>query len=237
VPIEKKKRPPVSPITTVLFDLDDTLVDSLEPRVQALQYVFSKTHIQNSPAAEFLNSLRGSPLKNALEKLQAEQNVNDDLFGSYRRAYWLGESARIRLYPGIREMLEELHSRRVVLGIVTQKGRDFYFEGHRVGAVKELEQLGILGLFSTVIGFEDVSEQKPHPHCINLALGNVGIRPQNALVVGDSAADIKAARSAGCRSCHATWGITPDSVDTESLSADFVAPAPDDVICIITGTT
>ena len=67
-------------------------------------------------------------------------------------------------------------------------------------------------LFSVVVGFEDVARHKPDPEGVELALGRLGVLPKEALLVGDSAADIEAARAAGCPSCYATWGIQGDTV-------------------------
>jgi phosphoglycolate phosphatase-like HAD superfamily hydrolase len=224
-------------VNTVLFDLDDTLLDSFDARVRALHVVFTQAKIAGVTAEGFLNSLQGAQLKAALERLAEAQNVKNDLFINYRRAYWVARPGRIRLYPGVRAMLETLKSRGFRLGIVTNKGRDFEFEGHHVGCMHELKEVGIAELFATVIGFEDVREQKPHPLGINLALHSVGAGPSDALVIGDSVADIEAARAAGCLSCHAAWGIAPDAVNPESLMPDFIATAPEDVISIIAGIT
>ena len=66
--------------------------------------------------------------------------------------------------------------------------------------------------FSVVVGFEDVARHKPYPEGVELALERLGVLPEEALLVGDSAADIEAARAAGCPSCHATWGIQGEMV-------------------------
>ncbi|MGD1119550.1 MAG: HAD-IA family hydrolase [Dehalococcoidales bacterium] len=196
-------------MNTVLFDLDDTLLDSFNARIRALESVFSQTKVSRIGAVEFLNSLRGSQLVESLERLAREQNIPDDLFICYRRAYWLEKPGRMRLYPGVKKMLNGLKSKGYKLGIVTNKGRCFEFEGQMVGCVNELEDVGILHLFDTIVGFEDVIDEKPHPEGINLALRNLGTKPRDALMVGDSAADIAAAQAAGCVSCRAAWGVWP----------------------------
>jgi len=115
----------------------------------------------------------------------------------------------------------------VRLGIVTQKARQLEVEGRWVGAVQELEELGVANLFSMIVGFEDVSRHKPHPEGINLALSRLAALPRQTLVVGDSAADMEAARSAGCWSYYATWGIPAAELRLEAVQADLVAETPD----------
>lgn len=191
-------------LSAVLFDLDDTLLDSISARVRALQDVFKLAGILRPKAKDFLRDLQGTQLKTALLQLQTNHKIESNLFESYRSAYWLKKPGMISLYPGVKLMLEELHSRGVKLGVVTQKGREFEVEGHRVGALREMKELNIADVFSVIVGFEDVRYSKPHPEGIRLALGTLETHPQETLMVGDSYADIEMALAAGCWSCLAT---------------------------------
>ncbi len=213
-------------VNTVLFDLDDTLLDSYLARIQALQHVFTRAKITGLNAHKFLASLRGAPFQDALARLAVEHNITDNLFVTYRRIYWLEQLDNIRLYPGIKEMLGKLKSRGFKLGVVTSKLRDSIFEGKRIGCIYELKEVDIADMFSAVVGLEDVSKYKPHPEGINLALNRLGSLPGDTLVVGDSAADIEAARNAGCRSCHATWGVIDDASLPQNIRAHFVVKSP-----------
>jgi phosphoglycolate phosphatase-like HAD superfamily hydrolase len=220
-------------VNTVIFDLDDTLLDSYGARVRSLAAVFTKAGVTGLTADAFLRGLRGAPFNRSLEELRQSRGLEADLFISYRRAYWLAGPGHVSLYPGVREMLDNLKSAGCRLGIVTNKGRHFDFEGRCVGCLDELEEVGIARLFDTIIGFEDVTDQKPHPLGINLALRNLHAAPPDALVVGDSPVDIMAAKSAGCRSCRALWGIAPDAEDDACPPPDFTAAAPGDVVRIL----
>jgi phosphoglycolate phosphatase-like HAD superfamily hydrolase len=208
---------------TVLFDHDDTLVDSRSARVAALDSAFSKFGIRRPRAHEFLLDLKGGQLEGALAELEAKEGRRLDLFGHYRQAYWSKNPGLIRLYPGVRQLLAGLSRRGLSLGVVTQKARSFEIDGRKAGAQEELAELGIGTLFPVVVGFEDVSNHKPHPECIHLALRGLGARPEETIVVGDSRADIEAARAAGCWSCHATWGMVSGTPDLGDISADVTA--------------
>jgi pyrophosphatase PpaX len=214
-------------LSAVLFDLDDTLLDSLDARIKTLQSVFTRANITHPKAEQLLLSLKGTPLKDALAKLEVSLKIKDNLFEDYRRTYWINKPGRIRLYPGVELMLERLHSRGIKLGVVTQKTRLFDIDGHSAGALKELEELGIASLFSVVVGFEDVSRYKPDPEPINLALNRLAVRPREALMVGDSLADIESARAAGCWSCYATWGISAKEWALDNIQADITAKIPE----------
>jgi len=213
-------------LSTVLFDLDDTLLDSFDARVKALQQVFTRADILHPTAEQFLQSLHGTQLKEALTQFGATQEIETNLFEDYRQAYWTKGPGKIALYPGVKPMLEELHWRGVKLGVVTQKGRAFEVQGKLVGALKEMEELEVANIFSVIVGFEDVDYHKPHPDGINLALSRLAVQPGETLIVGDSAADIEAARAAGCWSCHATWGIPTAEHSLDNIQADLIAETP-----------
>ena len=215
---------------TVLFDFDDTLVDSRSARVAALGAAFSEFGIRRPTAHDFLFDIKGGQLEGALAELEAKEGRRLDLFGHYRQAYWSKKPGLIRLYPGVRQLLAGLRRRDISLGIVTQKARSFEIDGQRAGAQEELAELGLGDVFPIVVGFEDVSNHKPHPESIRLALRGLKARPEETIVVGDSRADIEAARAAGCRSCHATWGLLPDTPDLGDISADLTAGTPTDLL-------
>jgi pyrophosphatase PpaX len=213
-------------INAVLFDVDDTLLDSYRARVQALQDVITEAGSQDIKAEKFLSDLQGAPFQDALNQLAVERDNKDDLFINYRHTYWIEQSGNIRLFPGIKIMLASLKSRGYKIGIVTSKLRDSIFEGKHIGCTYELMKAGIADMFSVIIGLEDVSNCKPHPEGINLAISKLGSQPQDTLFVGDSAADIEAALSAGCLSCHARWGVKDTSNLPENLRADYVIKKP-----------
>lgn len=218
------------PFSTLLFDLDDTLVDSLAARITALDCVFSANSISTITAEEFMHKLRGAQFEQALYRLEEQEGRDLDLFGSYRRSYWCNESRHISLYAGVKPVIERLNFLGVKLGVVTQKGWAFQMEGRQVGASQELLTLGMAHLFSTGVGFESVSKHKPHPDGILLALEQLESHASETLVVGDSLADMQAAQAAGCWSCHAIWGIPNTESDLGELTVDMVATIPEDLL-------
>ena len=108
-------------------------------------------------------------------------------------------------------------------------------EGRQAGALKELQQLGIAGLFSVIVGFEDVTFHKPHPEPVHLALDNLKSRPWETIFVGNSAADVGAATAAKCWSCLATWGIGKTGDQHSDLGADLVIRAPEELLGLVLG--
>lgn len=220
---------PRQPITTVLFDLDDTLIDSLPARIEALNHVFKHVGISNHDATSIIQNLRGVEIKDILIRCGANKEILDNLFYEYRRTYWTKQNNPVEVFPGIKSILEKLYSNRLKLGVVTQKGRDFNFEGHRAGAVVELEKAEIINLLPVIIGYEDVSHTKPNSEGIYKALDKLQSSAKETLFVGDSLADMMAAQSAGCWSCHARWGASP----LGNFQPDYIAETPEKLYRII----
>ncbi len=212
-------------LSTVLFDFDDTLVDSLQARVNALASVFNRAGIDTDPEA-FMLGLKGRQLKYALDDLEARDGCNPGLFEGYRSAYWGKAPGTIKLLPGVAEMLQELHHIGLKLGIVTQKGRDVEIDGRRAGAWHEMAELGIQHMFSTMVGFEDVIRYKPDPEGIYIALDQIQADAAASIFVGDGAADIEAALAAGCWSCHAVWGVPQAQRVLDGVRPHAVAESP-----------
>ncbi len=217
-------------LSAVLWDFDDTLVDSLPARAHALTRVFQDANIQNVDPKHFLLNLSGKSLEASLAHLAESQGWPRDLFEQFRRIYWTKEPGTLWLYPGVEAVLDGLEQRGVLLAIVTLKTRSFEVEGIRGGVSAELEDLGIAARFPVVMGFEDVSEPKPHPEGILRALEQLSIPPERALMVGDSVADIEAAKAAGCWSCLATWGVPDAAERTRRANPDLVAETPSDIL-------
>ena len=217
------------PLSAVLFDLDDTLIDSLEARVSALDNAFAGAGLRHLKADEFFHELRGRQLLDVLTELEEREGQELGLVERYRQAYWNRKPGLISMYPGIRPLLETLREREIKLGVVTQKWGSVELDGRRVGAVEELLELGIADLFSAIVGLEDVTRFKPDPEPVEVALRRLSVAPQEAVMVGDSPADIEAGRAAGCLTCHATWGL-PAAGRSADLGADMVAETPEAIL-------
>ncbi len=225
---EAGRHSPHPPITTVLFDFDDTLVSTYAARLDALQRVFTEAGITDPTAEKFIRDMRGHQLEDTLRPLEERESLpHQHLFQGYRKTYWTKKAGLVSLFPGVRALLEELRSRELRLGIVTQKGWVFETDGRAVGASQELAEVEASEFFSVGVGFESVTNHKPHPEGVLLALERLGARPEQAIVVGDTPADMGAAMAAGCWSVLATWGIPEANSSHAQVDADFVIDRPE----------
>ena len=132
--------PATGALKAVLFDLDDTLLDSFDARVMALAKAFAHCGIKAIDPADFMHGLRGGQLRDALARVAPCPDDQDRLFRAYRHAYWTKPPGLIKLYAGVRDVLARFDISGLLLGVVTQKTREFDVDGHPAGAAMELRE-------------------------------------------------------------------------------------------------
>ncbi len=204
----------------VLIDLDGTLVDS----VPDLTYcVDSMMQALNMP-------LRGEAavrtwVGNGVQRL-TERALTNDLDGHpepellakalpiFLELYAENTSKRSRLYDGVLQGLDYLQScPDLVIGCVTNKAAQF--------TIPLLTNLGIYDRFAIVISGDSLPEKKPHPLPLLHAAETFGIDPSDALMIGDSKSDVKAARAAGFKIACLTYGYNHGE-DIRNYQPDIV---------------
>jgi HAD superfamily hydrolase (TIGR01509 family) len=204
----------------VLWDLDDTLLDTLPGRMDALRHAFQHCLGRAVDPLEVWRSHQGGTLEALARSLLGEDHATFST--AYREHYYGNAERSIALYPGIEAMLEELRSHGLVLGVVTSK--------ISWGARAELERSGLLPFFGAIVGHDDVARPKPEPDPIFEAMRRLDIESADeVLFVGDSPADIRAAHAARCAGVAALWG----TIDRDLLLATlpkFLAEEPPGVL-------
>ena len=172
------------PVTAVLFDFDDTLINSYSARLDALQRVFTGAGISDPTAEAFFRDMVGRQLEDELRPLESREGLQpQELFSGYRRTYWTKEPGLISLFPGVRGVLEEFRSRGLKMGIVTQKAgcSRWTVEGWGVPGAGGG---GSKRLLLRRSGVESVTNHKPHPESVLLALQGLGPHRSSALWLG-----------------------------------------------------
>lgn len=185
----------------VLFDLDGTLLDSKLSIRDTMNTVLKEWRLPLFTAAELDREI-GKPLRDILAtKFPATPDpaILESMALRYREAY--GESGwfTVQVYPGLEALLGLLRARGVRLGVVTSKGE--------AEAEKVLLDLGIAHLLDTVVGDDDARPLKPDPAPVLEACRRLGVEPAQAVMVGDTIYDAKAALAADCPFIGVLWGI------------------------------
>lgn len=209
-----------SSIRLLIFDLDGTLIDSRLDLVYSVNATLE--HLGRAPLAhEVIESYVGNGVAalvhRALGPGAFEEQVKhaQEFFLDYYRAHMLDNTV---LYPGVREALEALGGRS--MAVLTNKPVRFSEE--------ILKGLDAARYFRFVYGGNSFSCKKPDPVGVQTLLRDVGASVNEAMMIGDSAVDVRTARNAGIWSCGVSYGLGLESMraDPPDLMLDTLADLP-----------
>ena len=188
----------------VIFDFDLTLCDSSAGFEASHRFAADRLKLPPPPIEAVRRSI-GTPLPLAVPMLYGEAIGGQ--VETYIKAYQAHADEVMGdltvMLPGASETLYKLHDAALPLAIVSQKLR------YRVEEV--LIREGLLDCFAVVLGAEDVPAFKPDPGGLLLALERMGIKPDDALYVGDTTIDAEAAANANLRFAAVLTGPTAAS--------------------------
>jgi pyrophosphatase PpaX len=217
-------------IRGVLFDLDGTLIDTWDLYLEAYTRALEPHFKRRLTLAELVGLRPTSEIRLLRRVLRPPDGeaAHREFLRQYRDLHPLLFGG---IYPGVPEMLAALRRKGLPLGIVTGKSRP---------AWEITASHAMLGAFQVIVTDEDVQEAKPSPEGLALALRQLAIPPAEALYVGDSAGDARAARAAGVRFGAALWPKAADEIDTfVALIRDIGNPLllrePQDLAMTLTG--
>jgi HAD superfamily hydrolase (TIGR01509 family) len=205
-------------LAAALFDWDGTLLDSRAALLTAWR---------ESTAVEIGRIYPATPAEEdvvfTLPGREIWPTLTDDvdtLAASFQKAYdRSGE--RVRAFPGVLEMLEQLRSAGVATAVVTSKSRRRY--------APDADRAGLAGSIDVTICAEDVSATKPDPDPVLRALDRLAVSGSEALMAGDTPVDIAAAVAAGTTAVGVGWGHSPEA-QLLAAGAVTVAHEPRDVV-------
>lgn len=207
----------------ILFDLDGTLIDSIELILGAARHAFVGFQ-GRAPSDEEWRAGIGRPLQTVLREFAPDDAEAARLFGRYR-AYQLEHHDRlVRPYEGIVETVRWLADAGHPMALVTSKS-DWLAE-------KALVFVGLHGLIPTIVGCDTCVNHKPHPEPVERALGLLGVPAGHAVFVGDSPHDVESGRAAGVATVGVTWGaFTRDEL--ERAGADVVIDRVEELRAVV----
>lgn len=182
---------------TVLFDLDGTLLDSVALILSSFRHTFDRHGIGDRTDREILDTM-GTPLVDTLRLFASESVSLEALVVTYREHSLGNHDAMAKPYPGVAQLVRDLHVADVRLGLVTSKKRH--------GAERGLRTLELTDCFEVVVSADDVDRGKPHPEPVERALFALGARPEEAVFVGDSVHDVVSGKRAGVTTAAVLWG-------------------------------
>lgn len=209
-------------IECVLFDLDGTLIDTAPDFTLVVNKLLAE-HDREALSHETIH-LNVSNGARALVKNAFAIEENDDGFANLLQRllelyYEQLESPLATLYPGLDDLLAQLEEQNIPWGIVTNKPEKY--------SIKLLEQLQLSSRCSVLICPDHVSNTKPHPEPILLALEKLGCASERAVYLGDHIRDIQAAKNADVIAIAAAYGYLAADAKVEEWYADFILQSPE----------
>jgi 5'-nucleotidase len=190
---------PLEPLPqAVLFDLDGTVIDSVELIVASFDHAMRQVMGLALPREELIAHV-GKPLREQM--LAVDLDRADELVAAYREFNHREHERMLRLYVGMDLLLHALRADGFWLGLVTSKSRSTTNMAFRT--------TGIEPLFDAIVCAEDTTRNKPFADPLLRAAELLEVAPAAAVYVGDSPFDLQAARAAGMRSVAVGWGVFP----------------------------
>jgi phosphoglycolate phosphatase len=193
----------------LIFDLDGTLVDSkqdLANAVNATRGYMGLAPIDDGRISSYVGEGATTLMRRALGVEASEADIARALefFLAYYSEHKLDHT---RPYAGVPEALEGLRRAGVRMAVLTNKPV-------RISRAI-LEGLGLADHFARIYGGDSFEQKKPHPMGVDRLLSELGVGRERAMMVGDSAVDIRTARNAGIKACGVTYGFQPETLAEE----------------------
>jgi putative hydrolase of the HAD superfamily len=218
-----------SPLTTILFDMDNTLFDLVGAQIASCDAV--ATHLGQTDGKSlfedyFMSDLRGFESHENIRDYLIDRSLPaEDNYHEARKIYERVKLDNVVPYPGVPETLTELRQKGYNMGIIT--------DAHSLDAMRRLEKSGLLPYFCGVVAYDMVRVKKPAHEPFLFALEMMRALPENTLLVGDSPRrDIRPARDLGFLTVYARYGDR-FSEERECPEADFIINRMDELLPII----
>ncbi len=198
-----------APRRAVLFDLDGTLIDSAPDIAAAADRALAECGLPARGLTRIRGYIGGGAdrlihrcLTDRLDGV-ADGALFDAALAAFFRHYAAGLTVSTQPYPGVPETLATLHARGYALGCVTNKPDRF--------TRPLLAALALAPYFEVVVAGDTLAVKKPDPAPLLHAAELLGAHAATTTMIGDSMADLKAARAAGMRVLCVSYGYSPNA--------------------------
>ncbi len=205
---------------SVIFDLDGTLLDTLEDLAAAGNYTLSAMGLPTHPVDAY-RQMVGNGIPNLLRRMLPEQNRGEatcalaqTLFRPYYAAHMQDYTTP---YPGVVSLLAQLKERGVATGVLSNKADDF---------VQQIVQQYFPDLIGAALGLREDFPAKPDPSSALHLLQVLDAEPSRTLYCGDSDVDMHTAANAGIPSCGVLWGFRDEDELAGAGAAYLAADIP-----------
>lgn len=200
---------------TIIFDMDGTVLDTLEDLADAVNYALRKMKMPERSIDE-VREFVGNGVRRLMELAVPDGFDNplfEETFAEFKTYYGVHCNDRTKAYDGILPLLRELKEEGYALAIVSNK---------LDSAVKELAEIYFEGIVPVAIGEMEGVAKKPAPDTVYKALEELGMPVETAVYVGDSDVDIMTAKNAGLPCISVLWGFRDEAFLRAHGATQFV---------------
>lgn len=214
----------MSKTDTILFDFDGTVMDTNNVIINSWQHTFRTLENREEEIDKIVKTF-GEPLEITMQNLFPHVPA-EEAIRIYRSYHYDNFGELISVFPGMKELLQELKERGYKLGLVTSRLKQTTLQG--------LEKYELQQYFDVIVTAEDTKKHKPDPEPVQIALKKLGSVPEKSLMVGDTMFDILCARNAGVASVLAGWGIALTEAEKNGPDGpDHIIEKAEDLLALL----
>lgn len=209
----------------VIFDLDGTLLDTLEDLMDSVNYALTLMELQQR-SLEDIRHFVGNGVQRLIELAVPEgtgQEITEQVFAHFKKHYGIHCNDKTGLYPGIPGLLEALKERDFEMAIVSNKLQE---------GVDALSEQYFAPYTKVAIGAREGILKKPAPDTVVEALRILNISKDRAVYVGDSEVDIATAANAGMDCITVEWGFRTRA-EQEAAGGKVFVSRPEEIINLL----
>ncbi|QWB99789.1 HAD family hydrolase [Mycoplasmatota bacterium] len=214
-------------IKAVIFDLDGTLLDTIEDIANTCNIVLEKRGYKTLSLKDYRYYV-GKGVENLIKKImeaaQVEKYLFDEMMADYYQVYKTESTKKTKIYPGIEDLLIKLNKMNVSINVLSNKPH------HQV--LDLMPSYFNSSLFEIIYGKHQGLPAKPDPTLIRKMIKKLQIKPTEILYIGDTKTDMETALNAGVPSVGVLWGFR-DETELVQAKASYIVSKPEEIAKII----
>ncbi len=183
----------------VIFDLDGTILNTLEDLLQSCNYVLSKYSLEKVTLEDVRKNI-GWGIRHLIYEVSKHSEYTDQMFEEYKDFYSNHFNDFTHPYEGINTVIDYCLDNNIRIGVYTNKVENI---------ARDLCDYHFKDKFEFVYGNLENRVRKPEPSFLNEVLNDLGINKSEVLYIGDSEVDIKTALNVGIDGLFLSYGYRP----------------------------
>ncbi|RPI73954.1 MAG: HAD family hydrolase [Ignavibacteriales bacterium] len=207
-------------IKHICFDLDGTLVNSFETILNTTIKTLKELNINNSLIEDDLRLRIGHHFSDIFNELKIDVADIEHFISIYKQ-YYFDFIDKSELYPSVKETLEEIKKKNILISLLTTKGQD--------QAEKIIEHFKLSEYFDYIMGRRTGMPVKPNPEPLFEICKSLKVKPEETLITGDTELDILCGKNAGSFSCGVTYGYRGKEILLKE-NPDFYIDSMDELL-------